>query len=111
MLRELREDSRIDRMLEGGKDVLNIIRDRERRERRMRGELRSYTGEEDEPTQNNVHVHVHPQQPSKPDSEAPQLELDSVKVRGLPKWATGATVVAGLVLAAITAAASKLLAK
>ena len=104
------EVDRIEQIWEGARDVQDIARDLKKRDR-----LQSYTGE-DEVTQNGhqrveVHVHQHSQPDSDPPEQEPSVEVGPLKVRNLPRWATGAIVVAGIVLAAITAAASKLLAK
>ena len=85
------------------KDAENIGRDARRREARQ---LRDYTGEDEDTARTDVHVHVHQHpQPSQPDTEIEtEVSVGPVKVTGLPKWAVGAIVAAGIVVAAVTAA-------
>ena len=83
-------------------DAKDIARDERRR-------LPEYDADTDETTvtgaQQHVHVHMH----SQPDTDSqPTVELGPVKLRGLPKWAL---VGVGLVLAGVTALASRFLAK
>lgn len=79
--------------------------------------LPSYDAHDEESTARHnipadVHFHMHAPQPSKPDSDPPgEIELGPVKVRGIPKWATVAIVATGVVIAAVTAAASHFAAK
>ena len=75
--------------------------------------LPSYDAHDEESTARHnipqdLHFHMHAPQPSKPDSDPPagEIELGPVKVRGIPRWMTIAIVATGVVIAAVTAAAS-----
>jgi hypothetical protein len=59
----------------------------------------------------DIHFHVHPSQPDAGRESSPEIEIGPVTVRGLPRWATIAIVVTGLVAAAATAIASHFAAK
>ena len=89
-------------------DARDIARDEKRR-------LPGYDADTEEITQTGmqsqqVHVHVH--QHSQPDVEVETtLELGPIKAKGLPRWATVAIVATGVVIAAVTAAASHFAAK
>lgn len=74
---------------EAAADARDIIRDRQRSERR---DLPSYTGDEEEVTANvnapqQNHFHVTVNNGSKPDIELDgEIAVGPVKVRGLPTW-------------------------
>lgn len=99
-LESLRRDASdpLEEAWESARDARDIIRDRQRRERRS---LPEYTGEDEDTARHDApatHVHLH-QYSSKPDTD-PQIEIGPVKVRGLPKWVV---VGVGLALAGGTA--------
>lgn len=113
-LESLRRDASdpLEEAWESARDARDIIRDRQRRERRS---LPEYTGDDEDTARHEVHVHVTNHavapSPSKPDGAidtTTTVELHGVKVTGLPKW-----LVAGLLagVAAATAFAAHLLAR
>jgi hypothetical protein len=88
---------------EAARDAQSIVRDRQRREARS---LHDYTGEDEDTKRTDVHVHVHQHPtPSQPEIEVEtEVSVGPVKVTGLPRWAVGAIVATGIVVAAVTAA-------
>ena len=91
--------------LEQARRFASAARDIARDERRR---LPDYDADTEEITQNNVHVHVHQSGTNSQPEVDTTVEVGPVKLTGLPKWGIAAI---GLVIAAITAAVSRFLAK